>query len=230
MSSKQVQLSSLSPAEIKKLAPGQVQTLLLTVNLNTLSYRQLQAFVMYLRLNKWTRPDFKANQKKAILLAEVASQVAAAQRQVKPAKAKSKSKPKCNAVPFNVDRLVSDKKDEIAKVEKITGYTAYIINSEKYNREVVRFDTKRKVEQSNCSDPVYKPVTAITAYYVKGKGWRDAISPRKSTVAYYDTLEMLVTSCGDYRNKINDSVKSFRDNIYQRIDVIKQLDRLYSMT
>ena len=64
MSSKQVQLSSLSPAEIKKLAPSKVQTLLLTVNLNTLSYRQLQAFVMYLRLNKWTRPDFKANQKK----------------------------------------------------------------------------------------------------------------------------------------------------------------------
>ena len=230
MSSKQVQLSSLSPAEIKNLAPSKVQTLLLTVNINTLSYRQLQAFVMYLRLNKWTRPDFKANQKKAILLAEVASQVTAAQRQAKPVKAKSKSKPKCNVVPFNVDRLVADKKDEIAKVEKITGYTARIINSKKYNREVVRFDTKRKVEQSDCSEPVHQPVTAITAYYVKGKGWRDAISPRKSTVTYYDTLEMLVTSCGDYRNKINDSVKSFRDTIYQRIDVIKQLDRLYSMT
>ena len=234
MSSKQVQLSSLSPAEIKKLALDLVQTLLLTVNLNTLSYRQLQAFVMYLRLNKWIRPDFKANQKKAILLAEVTSQVAAAQRQAKPKKAKptknkSKSKPKCNAVPFNVDRLVSDKKDEIAKVEKITGYTAYIINSKQYKREVVRFDTKRKVEQSDGSD-VNQPVTAITAYYVKGKGWRDAISPRKSTVTYYDTLEMLVTSCGDYRNKINDSVESFRNNIYQRIDIIKQLDHLYSMT
>ena len=229
MSSKQVQLSSLSPAEIKNLAPSKVQTLLLTVNINTLSYRQLQAFVMYLRLNKWTRPDFKANQKKAILIAEVTSQVAAAQRQAKPAKAKSKSKPKCNAVPFNVDRLVADKKDEIAKVEKITGYTARIISSKKYNREVVRFDTKRDVEQCDGSN-VKQPITAITAYYVKGKGWRDAISPRKSTVTYYDTLEMLVTSCGDYRNKINDSVKSFRDTIYQRIDVIKQLDRLYSMT
>lgn len=229
MSSKQTQLSSLSPAEIKNLASGQVQTLLLTVNLNTLSYRQLQAFVMYLRLNKWTRPDFKANQKKAILLAEVTSQVAASQRQAKPAKAKSKSKPKSNAMTFNVDRLVSDKKDEIAKVEKITGYTARIINSEQYKREVVRFDTKRKVEQSDGND-VNQPVTAITAYYVKGKGWRDAISPRKSTVTYYDTLEMLVTSCGDYQNKINDSVKSFRDNIYQRIDIIEQLDRLYSMT
>ena len=229
MSSKQVQLSSLSPAEIKNLAPGRVKTLLLNVNLNTLSYRQLQAFVMYLRLNKWTRPDFKANQKKAILLAEITSQVAAAQRQAKPTKNKSKSKAKCNAVPFNVDRLVSDKKDEIAKVEKITGYTAYIINSEQYKREVVRFDTKRKVEQSDGSD-VNQPATAITAYYVKGKGWRDAISPRKSAVTYYDTLEMLVTSCGDYRNKINDSVESFRNNIYQRIDIIKQLDHLYSMT
>ena len=94
MSSKQVQLSSLSPAEIIKLALDLVQTLLLTVNLNTLSYRQLQAFVMYLRLNKWIRPDFKANQKKAILLAEITNQVAAAQRQAKPAKAKSKSKTK----------------------------------------------------------------------------------------------------------------------------------------
>ena len=150
-------------------------------------------------------------------------------QKAKPTKNKSKSKPKCNAVPFNVDRLVSDKKDEIAKVEKITGYTAYIINSKQYKREVVRFDTKRKVEQSDGSD-VNQPVTAITAYYVKGKGWRDAISPRKSAVTYYDTLEMLVTSCGYYRNKINDSVESFRDNIYQRIDIIKQLDHLYSMT
>ena len=198
MSSKQVQLSSLSPAEIKKLALDLVQTLLLTVNLNTLSYRQLQAFVMYLRLNKWTRPDFKANQKKAILLAEVTSQVAAAQRQTKPAKAKSK--PKNNAAPFKVNRLVSDKEAEIIQVANHTGLTYLIRYSKKYKREVVRLDTVRKVYQSDCLEPVEVTYTVMNAYYVEGKGWRDAVSPRKATVTYYSKLLDLVISSKAYEN------------------------------
>ena len=198
MSSKQVQLSSLSPAEIKNLAPSKVQTLLLTVNINTLSYRQLQAFVMYLRLNKWTRPDFKANQKKAILLAEVASQVTAAQRQAKPAKAKSK--PKNNAVLFKVNRLVSDKEAEIIQVANYTGFTYLIKHSKKYKREVVRLDTVKEVYQSDWPESVKVTYTVMNAYYVEGKGWRDAVSPRKATVTYYPKLLDLVISSKAYEN------------------------------
>ena len=198
MSSKQVQLSSLSPAEIKNLAPGRVKTLLLNVNLNTLSYRQLQAFVMYLRLNKWTRPDFKANQKKAILLTEVTSQIAAAQRQAKPAKAKSN--PKNNAAPFKVNRQVSDKEAEIIQVANHTGLTYLIRYSKKYKREVVRLDTVRKVYQSDCLEPVKVTYTVMNAYYVEGKGWRDAVSPRKATVTYYSKLLDLVISSKAYEN------------------------------
>jgi len=228
MSSKQVQLLSLSPAEIKKLSSGQVPALLLTVNFNTLSYRQLQAFVMYLRINKWTRKDFKANQKKDILLAEIKRQVAAARR--KSNSTKTKSKPKRKTVSSQVNRVIPDKKYEIAKVEKITGYIARIINSSKYNQEVIRFDTTRKVEQSDYSEPIYQPATAITVYYVEGKGWRDAISPRKSPVTYYDTLEKLVTSCGDYRNKIKDSVEGYQNKINKKIDYINHFEYLYSIS
>ena len=198
MSSKQVQLSSLSPAEIKNLAPGQVQRLLLTVNLNTLSYRQLQAFVMYLRLNKWTKPDFKANQKKAILLAEVTSQVAAAQRQAKPVKVKSK--PKNNAAPFKVNRLVSDREAEIMQVANHTGFTYLIRHSKKYKREVVRLDTVREVYQSDYLESVKVTYTVMNAYYVEGKGWRDAVSPKKATVTYYSKLLDLVISSNAYKN------------------------------
>ena len=200
MSSKQVQLSSLSPSEIKNLAPSKVQTLLLTVNINTLNYRQLQAFVMYLRLNKWTRPDFKANQKKAILLAEVTSQIAAAQRQAKPTNLKAKPKPKNNAAPFKVNRLVSDRESEIIQVANHTGFTCLIKQSKKYKREVVRLDTVRKVYQSDCLEPVEVTYTVMNAYYVEGKGWRDAVSPRKATVTYYPNLLDLVISSKAYEN------------------------------
>ena len=216
MSSKQVQLSSLSPAEIKKLAPDQVQTLLLTVNINTLSYRQLQAFVMYLRLNKWTKPDFKANQKKAILLAEVASQVAAAQRQAKPAKAKStknksKSGNKSKAAPKNLTEKIGvtefpDNDDEILEVVKFTRYSYEKYTNDK-GQKIIRFNSKRLTEPSYSSEDIFKPFTVISVSYSKDKGWFDAVVTMKSTMTYYDSLPELIRNSNAYQNDRADSIE-----------------------
>ena len=213
MSSKQTQLSSLSPAEIKNLAPGQVQTLLLTVNLNTLSYRQLQAFVMYLRLNKWTRPGFKANQKKAILLAEVASQVAAAQRQAKPAKAKSKSKTKAKskAAPKNLTEKIGvtefpDNDDEILEVVKFTRYTykKYINNK---GQKIIQFNSQMPIKPSYSSEDIFKPFTVISVSYSKDRGWFNAVVTMKSTMTYYDSLPELIRNSSAYQNDRADSIE-----------------------
>ena len=213
MSSKQVQLSSLSPAEIKDLAPSKVQTLLLTVNINTLSYRQLQAFVMYLRLNKWTRPDFKANQKKAILLAEVASQVTAAQRQAKPAKAKSKSKTKAKskAAPKNLTEKIGvtefpDNDDEILEVVKFTRYSYEKYTNDK-GQKIIRFNSKRLTEPSYSSEDIFKPFTVISVSYSKDKGWFDAVVTMKSTMTYYDSLPELIRNSNAYQNDRADSIE-----------------------
>ena len=211
MSNKQVQLSSLSPAEIKNLAPGQVQTLLLTVNLNTLSYRQLQAFVMYLRLNKWIRPDFKANQKKTILLAEVTSQVAAAQRQAKPAKAKSKSKPKSKSAPKNLTEKIGatefpQNDDEILEVVKFTRYSYEKYTNDK-GQKIIRFNSERLIKPSYNSEDISKPFTVISVSYSKDRGWFNAVVTMKSTMTYYNSLPELIKNSSAYQNDRADSIE-----------------------
>ena len=211
MSSKQVQLSSLSPAEIKKLALDLVQTLLLTVNLNTLSYRQLQAFVMYLRLNKWIRPDFKANQKKAILLAEVTSQVAAAQRQAKPAKAKSKSKPKSKSAPKNLTEKIGatefpQNDDEILEVVKFTRYSYEKYTNAK-GQKIIRFNSERLIKPSYNSEDISKPFTVISVSYSKDRGWFNAVVTMKSTMTYYNSLPELIKNSSAYQNDRADSIE-----------------------
>lgn len=211
MSNKQVQLSSLSPAEIKNLAPGQVQTLLLTVNLSTLSYRQLQAFVMYLRLNKWIRPDFKANQKKTILLAEVTSQVAAAQRQAKPAKAKSKSKPKSKSAPKNLTEKIGatefpQNDDEILEVVKFTRYSYEKYTNDK-GQKIIRFNSERLIKPSYNSEDISKPFTVISVSYSKDRGWFNAVVTMKSTMTYYNSLPELIKNSSAYQNDRADSIE-----------------------
>ena len=210
MSSKQVQLSSLSPAEIKNLAPGQVQTLLLTVNLSTLSYRQLQAFVMYLRLNKWTRPDFKANQKKAILLAEITSQIAAAQRQSKPKKAKSK-KTKSKSKPKNLTEKIGvtefpENDDEILEVVKFTKYTYRKYTNDK-GQKIIQFNSKRLTEPSYSSEDIFEPFTVISVSYSKDRGWFNAVVTMKSTMTYYNSLPELIKNSSAYQNDRADSIE-----------------------
>ena len=210
MSSKQVQLSSLSPAEIKNLAPGQVQTLLLTVNLNTLSYRQLQAFVMYLRLNKWTRPDFKANQKKAILLAEITSQIAAAQRQSKPKKAKSK-KTKSKSKPKNLTEKIGvtefpENDDEILEVVKFTKYTYRKYTNDK-GQKIIQFNSKRLTEPSYSSEDIFEPFTVISVSYSKDRGWFNAVVTMKSTMTCYNSLPELIRNSNAYKNDQADSIE-----------------------
>ena len=211
MSNKQVQLSSLSPAEIKNLAPGQVQTLLLTVNLSTLSYRQLQAFVMYLRLNKWIRPDFKANQKKTILLAEVTSQVAAAQRQAKPAKATSKSKPKWKSAPKNLTEKIGatefpQNDDEILEVVKFTRYSYEKYTNDK-GQKIIRFNSERLIKPSYNSEDISKPFTVISVSYSKDRGWFNAVVTMKSTMTYYNSLPELIKNSSAYQNDRADSIE-----------------------
>ena len=211
MSNKQVQLSSLSPAEIKNLAPGQVQTLLLTVNLSTLSYRQLQAFVMYLRLNKWIRPDFKANQKKTILLAEVTSQVAAAQRQAKPAKAKSKSKPKSKSAPKNLTEKIGatefpQNDDEILEVVKFTRYSYEKYTNDK-GQKIIRFNSERLIKPSYNSEDISKPFTVISVSYSKDRGWFNAVVTMKSTMTCYNSLPELIRNSNAYKNDQADSIE-----------------------
>ena len=211
MSNKQVQLSNLSPAEIKNLVPGQVKTSLLTVNLNTLSYRQLQAFVMYLRLNKWIRPDFKANQKKAILLAEITNQVAAAQRQAKPAKAKSKSKTKSKSAPKNLTEKIGvtefpENDDEILEVVKFTKYTYRKYTNDK-GQKIIQFNSKRLKEPSYSSEDIFKPFTVISVSYSKDRGWFNAVVTMKSTMAYYNSLPELIRNSNAYKNDQADSIE-----------------------